>query len=147
MAGALGVPLLAAPTVGLLGADVVFGLKVIDVESARVLVRVERLVPASGDLRAGVHQLVAAGIAAWDDHTGVAAQRLRRRLGLGITAAGLSAVAGAYFYHAATIDRHAEHPDEATRQDTVSAARVANLLSAAGGLAVTGGAWLLWRSR
>jgi hypothetical protein len=147
MAGALGVPLLIAPTVGRLGANFVFGMKVIDVERATVLIRSERSVGADRDLRAAVHALVGDTIAAWDRHTGLAQQRFKRRLSVGLLVAGGGALAAGYLHHAEALSSYRATPSVATQQNTESAADLANLASGAGGALFVAAVWLWWGAR
>ena len=125
LGGALGVPLMMNPTLGLVGKRFVLNLKVISVEEAKAKARVEGVFESEGDILNGLPQLVDQLLAQLaGDLPAVAApvtprRRLMTRVGTGVSLFGALGIAYG-FYAAKQAEDALPSADKVTPADAQS---------------------------
>jgi hypothetical protein len=154
--GALGVPLLVVPSLGKLADVYLLTLKINDVESAKVSVRLSRELNGEGELLEAMKAMVDEALFRHFDPAGFeAAQATKlkpkkgfgRKLGMGLIAAGVVSLAVAdRGIYAPASNAFAQTRSAANQHNLESATQTANLVVMSGlGLALGGGIswWLL----
>lgn len=157
LGGALGVPLMIAPTLGRLGDNYLITLKVTDVDQAKVLVRQILLVPDEPALTQGMEWVVKAALASYQGRpvppeptferrrpVGWQAPTWFRPAGMGLVAVGLVATVSSYVHYQGGAAIYDQSSHLATPyQDYVDQTAAANQWLGAGlGSIITG--TLLW---
>lgn len=161
LGGALGVPLLIAPSIGKLGGSYILSLKITDVEAAQVKVRVNKEIHSDDQLKRGLETLVdqllaeLQGEQAEPSHETAAKPVVKTsprdrpawfsRVAIGLVGLGLTSAGGAYWSHQRTLANfQSSHQTIADYDQGLKATAYANLGLGLGLSAAVLGGGLWW---